>query len=134
MAFNKKSNSLARPMAVISAVWLICAWAATSADDKDLVPRLSLDQQADAAKKNVIGREWQRKTLYHSPQTPGYTCWVGAWQMSDKSSMVSFKQATGPVNDRPHTSEELLARLGRVGEFLRKDRQRDFTGLTLANI
>jgi hypothetical protein len=31
-----------------------------------------------------------RRTIYHSPQTPGYTCWTGAWNMPDGNLMVSF--------------------------------------------
>jgi hypothetical protein len=42
-----------------------------------------------------------RKTVYHSPQKPGYTSWVGAWIMPDHALMVCFTQATGPVADRP---------------------------------
>jgi hypothetical protein len=49
----------------------------------------------------------QRQTIYHSPQTPGYTCWVGAWVMSDDSLMVSFTQATGPVEGRPQAPEDV---------------------------
>ena len=45
--------------------------------------------------------EYQRQTIYHSPQTPGFTCWVNAWTMRDGSLMVSFTQATGPVAGRP---------------------------------
>jgi len=86
------------------------------------------------AKPTVSGRQWQRRTIYHSPQTPGYTCWVGAWQMPDKSLMVHFKQATGPLVDRAYASADLLARLDRIGDALKKDPQRDFTGLKLANI
>ncbi len=33
----------------------------------------------------------------YSPQTPGVTCWVGAWIMPDGDLMTSFTQATGPV-------------------------------------
>ena len=40
--------------------------------------------------------EYQRQTIYHSPQTPGYTCWVGAWIMPDGDLMTCFTQATGP--------------------------------------
>jgi dienelactone hydrolase len=80
-------------------------------------------------KKPIIGRELTRKTIYHSPQTPGYTCWIGAWQMPDKSLMVTFKQATGPLEGRPR-SIELLKQMGSDA----KDPQRDFTGLSLANI
>ena len=39
--------------------------------------------------------EHQRRTIYHSPQKPGFTSWVGAWTMPDGSLMVSFTQATG---------------------------------------
>jgi hypothetical protein len=78
--------------------------------------------------------QFTRRTIYHSPQTPGYTCWVGAWTMPDRSFMVTFKQATGPLEDRPRLSQELLDRLGRIAPILRKDPQRDFTGLRLANV
>lgn len=39
--------------------------------------------------------EHQRQTIYHSPQTPGYTCWSGAWIMPDGDLMTCFTQATG---------------------------------------
>src|SRR4051812_49961858 len=79
--------------------------------------------------KEPRGTDFKRRTIYHSPQTPGYTCWVGAWQMPDKNLMVTFKQATGPLIDRPR-SIDLLKKLGADT----KDPQRDFTGLELANI
>ncbi len=41
-------------------------------------------------KLSLSAEQFTRKTIYHSPQTPGYTCWVGAWQMPDQSLMVSF--------------------------------------------
>ena len=85
-------------------------------------------------KKEFSAEQFARKTIYHSPQTPGYTCWVGAWIMPDKSFMVTFAQATGPVEDRLRASKELLDRLGRAGAFIEKDPQRDFTGLRLANV
>src|SRR4051812_37216141 len=31
-----------------------------------------------------------RQTIYHAPQKPGFTSWVGAWTMPDGSLMVSF--------------------------------------------
>src|SRR5215211_4829328 len=74
--------------------------------------------------QNVIGHGLKRKTIYHSPQQPGYTCWVGAWTMADNSLMVTFKQATGPLEGRPR-STDLFQQMG-----IRKiDPQRDFTGL-----
>ena len=35
---------------------------------------------------------------YHSPQSPGYTAWLGAWPSADgRSLFASFVQVTGPV-------------------------------------
>lgn len=79
--------------------------------------------------KSLFAQDYQRSIIYHSPQTPGYTCWVGAWAMPDKSLMVTFKQATGPLNGRPRATE-LLKKMG-LGAA---PAQRDFTGLNLANI
>lgn len=42
-----------------------------------------------------------RREIYHSPQTPGYTSWVGAWIMHDGTLMTSFTQVTGPVPPVP---------------------------------
>jgi hypothetical protein len=72
-----------------------------------------------------------RTTIYHSPDTPGYTCWVGAWLMPDASLMVCFTQATGPRNDRPRAPEEVRRKLdwppdGKMNY--------DMTGLELRNI
>ena len=46
---------------------------------------------------DMVAIEHQRQTIYHSPQKPGFTSWCGAWTMPDGSLMVSFTQATGPV-------------------------------------
>lgn len=48
-------------------------------------------------------------TIYHSPQTPGFTCWAGAWVMPDQSLMVTFTRATGPFKGRPRTDPKVLA-------------------------
>jgi hypothetical protein len=56
---------------------------------------------------------FERKTIYHSPQKPGFTCWVGAWVMpEDKSLMISFVEATGPVEGRSPAPVEVQARTG----------------------
>ena len=75
--------------------------------------------------------EHQRQTIYHSPQKPGFTSWVGAWTMPDGSLMVSFTQATGPVEGRPQAPKEVQQRLtwppaGHPGY--------DMTGLDLRNV
>jgi hypothetical protein len=82
-----------------------------------------------AAEPTWMAATFSRRTIYHSPQTPGYTCWVGAWQMPDKSLMVTFKQATGPVGERPR-SRALLEKMG-LGNL---SENRDFTGLRLVNV
>src|SRR5690349_23595578 len=73
-------------------------------------------------------REWvasglSRKTVYHSPQKPGYTSWAGAWVMADGSLMICFTEATGPVKGRGQAPEALWRKLGMA------DRGWDFTGL-----
>ncbi len=75
--------------------------------------------------------DYQRRTIYHSPQTPGFTSWCGAWQMPDGSLMVCFTQATGPVDGRPRAPQDIQHRLwwpppGRPDY--------DMTGLDLRNV
>jgi hypothetical protein len=83
---------------------------------------------ASAAERTFRSTPVARRTIYHSPQTPGYTCWVGAWTMPDNSLMVTFKQATGPLAGRPRS--ELLEKMG----LANLEPGRDFTGLTLSNV
>lgn len=90
---------------------------------------IALAPSANADEFSAV--EHQRQTIYHSPQSPGYTCWVGAWTMQDGSLMVSFTQATGPVEGRPQAPKDVQARLnwpppGRPGY--------DMTGLDLRNV
>jgi len=59
-----------------------------------------------------VAVDHQRQTIYHSPQTPGFTCWVGAWTMPDGNLMVSFTQATGPVAGRPQAPKDVQQKLG----------------------
>ena len=86
---------------------------------------------ASTRSEEFVASEHQRQTIYHSPQRPGYTCWCGAWTMPDGSLMVSFAQATGPVDGRSHASSEVQQRLtwpppGRPDY--------DMTGLDLRNV
>ena len=59
----------------------------------------------------VTATDVQKFTVYHSPQTPGYTCWVGAWVMPDETLMISFHQATGPFSGRPSAPKDVLEKL-----------------------
>ena len=91
----------------------------------------------DACNSSLIADEFvavehARRTIYHSPQTPGFTCWVGAWTMPDDSLMVSFTQATGPVEGRSQAPKEVQRQLtwpppGHSAAY-------DMTGLDLRNV
>lgn len=86
---------------------------------------------ATARADEFLASEYQRQTIYHSPQKPGFTSWVGAWTMPDGSLMVSFTQATGPIEGRPQAPKEVQHRLtwpppGQPGY--------DMTGLDLHNV
>jgi hypothetical protein len=80
------------------------------------------DRVAPSGERCFIAEGFSRKTIYHSPQKPGYTSWVGAWVMPDKSLMVCFTQVTGQVRGRPPVSTELREKLGIPGGY-------DFMGL-----
>ena len=47
---------------------------------------LCISQTADA--DSFVAVDHQRQTIYHSPQRPGYTCWVNAWVMPGDAIMV----------------------------------------------
>jgi hypothetical protein len=75
--------------------------------------------------------DYKRQTIYHSPQSPGFTCWVGAWAMPDGSLITCFTQATGPVNGRIQAPRDVQHKLswpppGAPGY--------DMTGLELKNV
>jgi hypothetical protein len=81
---------------------------------------------------NVIATDAVSKTIYHSPQTPGFTCWVGAWIMPDKSLMVTLTQATGPFKDRSRTDPKTLAHF--PGWPPNGNANYDMNGLDLRNV
>ncbi|MBI3920252.1 MAG: exo-alpha-sialidase [Armatimonadetes bacterium] len=49
-----------------------------------------------APPKKVDAVDFVQRTLYHSPETPGYTSWVGLWQMPDGKLRCDFNELTGP--------------------------------------
>jgi photosystem II stability/assembly factor-like uncharacterized protein len=90
---------------------------------------LVLAAKAEAAELAAV--EFQRQTIHHSPQEPGFTSWVGAWTMPDGDLMVTFTQATGPVEGRPQAPPDVRSKLtwpppGQPGY--------DMTGLDLRNV
>ncbi|HPG70114.1 MAG TPA: GDSL-type esterase/lipase family protein [Candidatus Hydrogenedentes bacterium] len=46
-------------------------------------------------------------TIYHSPETPGYTSWVGLWQLPNGTVCCDFRQVIGP-KDKPVSSVPVL--------------------------
>ncbi len=50
---------------------------------------------------------YEEKSIYHSPETPGHTCWVGLWRLPDGRLRCSFLQITGSA-DRPVYSHPVL--------------------------
>lgn len=89
------------------------------------------ESKTDEAKKGLEAIHYQRRIIYHSPQTPGYTSWVYAWGMPDNSIMVTFYQATGPVEGRLRASMEVQEKL--AWPHL-SDPRRDMTGLNTCNV
>jgi len=86
----------------------------------------------------VTAIDYRRSHIYHSPQSPGFTSWVGAWLTPDGRPMVAFDQATGPVNParRRLMPERLLERSFGMTEdprdtrhFVYLDPNRDMWGL-----
>ncbi len=75
----------------------------------------------------------QRRTIYHSPETPGFTCWTYATIMPDQSILVTFYQATGPKDGRPRAPMEVRKKLGMDSQTA-SDPLRDMTGLKTCNV
>lgn len=43
--------------------------------------------------------EFAQTTVYHSPQTPGYSAWCTLWRTPGGQLRLAFQQVTGPVED-----------------------------------
>jgi hypothetical protein len=84
-----------------------------------------------AVPKGFEVADYQRQIIYHSPETPGYTCWVYPWIMPDGSIMVSFIQITGPKDGRPRAPMEVQKKLS--WPHL-SDPLRDMTGLNTCTV
>lgn len=63
-----------------------------------------------AGERRIIGVEaveYREKTIYHSPETPGYSAWVALWRCDDRRICCSFRQLTGPA-EQPATTYPVL--------------------------
>ena len=56
--------------------------------------------------------DYTDRTIYHSPETPGWTSWVGLWEMPDGRLQCSFRQLTGPKDQPVHEAPVLESRDG----------------------
>jgi hypothetical protein len=94
-----------------------------------LLPAGALAAAAQTAER------YERKSIYHSPQSPGYTSWTGVARPADGSIVVGFTQATGPLDSaaRERAPLELTDRLG-VTALIQKEPNYDFWGLTLSAV
>ena len=54
---------------------------------------------ADIFDGNVL--DFQEREIYHSPETPGYTSWVGLWQLPNGTIQSNFSQIAGGVSSAP---------------------------------
>jgi len=80
----------------------------------------------------VTCRDYERIIAYHSPQTPGYTCWTGLCVMPDDSVLLCFTQVTGPLQGwRQRAPAEILRRLPTAQQEIPAY---DMTGLIQENV
>jgi sialidase-1 len=66
-------------------------------------------QAAETPQKDlqVQAVNFEEKVIYHSPESPGYTSWVGFWQLPDGRLRCDCRQVTGP-KDKPISSVPVL--------------------------
>ena len=97
----------------------------------NLVGVVTATDTSSVKKLTVAAVDYQRRTIYHSPQSPGFTCWTGIWSMPDQSLMLAFTQATGPLKGRAKAPPAIRQRLSwpPVGR-----ENYDMTGLDLSNV
>jgi hypothetical protein len=63
-----------------------------------------------AVKAEAVG--YTERTIYHSPETPGYTSWIGLWQLPDGRLRFDCHQLTGPKEAPVSTVPVLESRDG----------------------
>ena len=95
---------------------------------------VSVASFAQVKPRKVGATDIVKRTVYHSPQTPGYTCWVTCWNMPGGRLMVAFHQATGPLEGRPHTRKDVLQKLSWPPKGKPEYVKYDMAGLNMAAI
>jgi hypothetical protein len=59
------------------------------------IPLFAIGAEGYGAELKVEAVGHAERAIYHSPQTPGYTSWVGLWQLPDGRLRYDFLQLTG---------------------------------------
>ena len=72
----------------------------------------ALAQQASKTPTRVEAVDFEERIIYHSPETPGWTCWVGLWQSPDGPIECGFCQITGPRTSKWRLSGTPVERPG----------------------
>ncbi|MCX6381444.1 MAG: sialidase family protein [Armatimonadetes bacterium] len=81
---------------------------------------------------SITVQGYKRRTLYHSPQTPGFTCWASIWRTWEGEAAVTFTQATGAIEGwHPRAPKEVLRRMPLANQQIEGY---DMTGRVLENI
>jgi hypothetical protein len=77
----------------LAAAGMLGLWLLFTSDD---------DESRSGGKATAVtGTDFERRQIYHSPQSPGYTAWTGLWTMPDGRLMTGFAQVTGPIPSPP---------------------------------
>jgi hypothetical protein len=61
---------------------------------------MTMCQAKDRRIVKVEAVDYQEKVIYHSPEKPGFSAWVGLWRMNDKKMFCDFRQITGPKDNQ----------------------------------
>ncbi|MBI5094864.1 MAG: hypothetical protein HZB26_20795, partial [Candidatus Hydrogenedentes bacterium] len=67
----------------------------------------AIGAESYGAKLTVDAVGHTERVIYHSPETPGYTSWVGLWQLPDGRLRCDFRQITGP-KEKPVSQAPVL--------------------------
>lgn len=77
-----------------------------------LAALLAINEECSSAQLKVEATDHVQRDLYHSPETPGYTSWVGLWQLPNGNLRLDFTQLTGPKEKPISTVPVLESRNG----------------------
>jgi len=89
---------------------------------------LSVCGVLQAADPKVACYDFDSRMIYHSPETPGWTSWVGFAKTPDNKLLVSFAQRTGKAPEVK--SESVVLESGDVGKTWTPVKPEGWSGFT----